>query len=262
MAMTRRKCWTRTTLRRWRWACRRPAASAAAWTGSSCCSAIRTASARPSPSQPCARSRGHSPMLNERSVREHPDETLASLRRRHAGPNAERALEQWLALDAGRRATATRRDTLARRVAELRGAGGTTVGPDLRAAEHELRAVEEALVVVAAQARRALQRLPNLPDARVPEGDGPERNVELRRWGEPPAFDFAPRRHDELGAALGILDLPRATRLSGSRFPLLIGAGARLARALASFMLDLHVAHGYVEVAPPHLLKTETLEGT
>jgi seryl-tRNA synthetase len=201
-------------------------------------------------------------MLNERSVREHPDETLAGLRRRHAGPDAERTLEQWLALDAGRRATATRRDALARRVAELRDAGGTTAGPDLRAAEHELRAVEEALVVVTAQARRTLQRLPNLPDTRVPEGDEPERNVEVRRWGEPPAFDFTPRRHDELGAALDILDLPRATRLSGPRFPLLIGAGARLARALASFMLDLHTAHGYVEIAPPHLLKTETLEGT
>src|SRR5689334_10966149 len=229
--MTRRRCWTRTISRRWRWACRRPAASAAAWTVSSCCSLARTASARPSPSQHCARSRGDSPMLNERSVREHPDETLAALRRRHAGPDAERALEQWLALDAGRRATATRRDALARRVADLR-AAGSAAGPDLRAAEHELRAVDEALVVVAAQARRMLQRLPNLPDARVPEGDGPERNVELRRWGEPPAFDFTPKRHDELGAALGILDLPRATRLSGPRFPLLVGAGARMARAL------------------------------
>lgn len=201
-------------------------------------------------------------MLNERSVREHPDETLAALRRRHAGSDAERALEQWLALDAGRRATATRRDALARRVAELRAAGGTTAGPDLHAAEHELRAVEEALVVVTAQARRTLQRLPNLPDARVPGGDGPDRNVELRRWGEPPAFDFTPQRHDELGAALGILDLPRATKVAGPRFPLLVGAGARLARVLASFMLDLHTAHGYVEIAPPHLLKTETLEGT
>lgn len=201
-------------------------------------------------------------MLNERSVREHPDETLAALRRRHAGSDAERALEQWLALDAGRRATATRRDALARRVAELHAAGGTTAGPDLHAAEHELRAVEEALVVVTAQARRTLQRLPNLPDARVPGGDGPDRNVELRRWGEPPAFDFTPQRHDELGAALGILDLPRATKVAGPRFPLLVGAGARLARVLASFMLDLHTAHGYVEIAPPHLLKTETLEGT
>ncbi|HST86733.1 MAG TPA: hypothetical protein VLJ14_00030, partial [Ktedonobacterales bacterium] len=108
-------------------------------------------------------------MLNDRSVREHPDETLVGLRRRHAGPEAERALEQWLALDAGRRATATRRDALAQRVAELRDAG-STAGPDLRAVEHELRAVDEALVVVAAQARRTLQRLPNLPDARVPEG--------------------------------------------------------------------------------------------
>src|SRR5690242_3837127 len=112
------------------------------------------------PSQTTRRA-GSIPMLNERYVREHADETLAGLRRRHAGPDAERALEQWLALDAGRRATATRRDALARRVADLRAAGGTTAGPDLHAAEHELRAVEEALVVVTAQARRTLQRLPN-----------------------------------------------------------------------------------------------------
>ena len=104
-------------------------------------------------------------------------------------------------------------------------------------------------------------RLPNLPDPRVQEGDGSAANVVLRQWGEPPELDFAPRAHDELAAALGILDLPRATKLAGTRFPLLLGMGARLARALAALMLELHAAHGYVEIAPPHLLRRATLEG-
>ena len=101
------------------------------------------------------------------------------------------------------------------------------------------------------EAQGTLLRLPNLPDARVSPGRGSSCYQELRRWREPPAFSFPPRRHDELGAALGILDLPRAVQLAGSRFPLLVGVGARLARALAAFMLDLHAGSGYVEISPP-----------
>jgi seryl-tRNA synthetase len=103
--------------------------------------------------------------------------------------------------------------------------------------------------------------LPNAPDARTPDGADATANRLVRSWGEPPAFGFAPQPHDVLGAALGILDLPRATRMSGPRFPLLLGAGARLARALAAFMLDAHHAEGYVEVAPPDLLLAATLIG-
>jgi seryl-tRNA synthetase len=96
----------------------------------------------------------------------------------------------------------------------------------------------------------------------VPDGANEADNVELRRWGEPPRFDFAPRTHVEIGTTLGWLDLERATKLSGPRFPLLVGIGARLVRALAGLMLDLHGAGGYREVAPPHLLREETLEAS
>ncbi len=195
-------------------------------------------------------------MLNERFLREHSDEARTALRRRNAGAAAEKALDQWLALDTRRRGAAARRDDLARTAAS---AADTAAA---RAARREREAADSTLVVLEAQMRRLLYSLPNLPDARVPDGSGPEHNVELRRWGEPHAFDFTPRRHDELGAALGLLDLPRATKLAGSRFPLLLGAGARLSRALAACMLDMHAARGYVEVAPPHLLRAETLEGT
>ncbi|MGZ3681437.1 MAG: serine--tRNA ligase [Ktedonobacterales bacterium] len=200
-------------------------------------------------------------MLNERYVREHPDEVRAALRRRHAGAEAERTLDEWLALDARRRAAA-RHDELARDLAARANGKDSGSTAEARAARREREAAAEARIVLEARARRLLMRLPNLPDPRVPDGDGPAHNVEIRRWGEPPRFDFTPKRHDELATALGIVDLPRAARLSGARFPLLVGAGARLSRALAALMLDMHAARGYVEVAPPHLLRTEVLEGT
>ena len=105
-------------------------------------------------------------------------------------------------------------------------------------------------------------RVPNFPAAETPDGDAAANRV-VRTWGEPPRFDFTPRPHWELGAALGILDLPAGAKLAGSGFPLLRGAGARLSRALASFMLDLHTReHGYEEVAPPYLVNRATLTGT
>ncbi|HEU5437777.1 MAG TPA: serine--tRNA ligase [Ktedonobacterales bacterium] len=197
-------------------------------------------------------------MLNDRYVREHPDAVRAGLHRRHAGADAERAHDEWQALDAERRALAARHDALARSRRDM----PAEPADESRHREQERKEAADALAAIEARARALLLQLPNLPDVRVPEGAGPQDNVELRRWGKPPAFDFTPRPHHELAAALGILDLPRATKLAGPRFPLLVGSGARLARALAALMLDLHAAAGYVEVAPPHLLRAETLEGT
>lgn len=196
-------------------------------------------------------------MLSERYVRDHPDVVRAGLQRRQAGVEAERALDEWLALDAQRRVAAAHRDELARAAATIQGDTAA-----IRAAQRERDAATAALEALKARARRLLMRLPNLPDARAPDGVGPAESVVPRSWGETPEFRFEPRHHDELAAALGMLDLPRATKLAGSRFPLLLGMGARLVRALAALMLDLHSARGYLEVAPPHLLRTHTLEGT
>ena len=105
--------------------------------------------------------------------------------------------------------------------------------------------------------------LPNLPHSSVPVGAGASENVEVRRHGDPKAFDFEPRPHWDLGPALGILDFERATKMSGSRFSVLLGAGARLARALINFMLDVHTReHGYLEVEPPFLVNADALRGT
>jgi seryl-tRNA synthetase len=114
----------------------------------------------------------------------------------------------------------------------------------------------------ASQLRALLDNLPNVLNDSVPDGAGEADNVELRRWGEPRQFDFAPKPHWELGEQLGILDFARAAKLSGSRFAILTGAGARLARGLATFFLDRAVARGYLEVAPPLLVSSETMWST
>ncbi len=108
-----------------------------------------------------------------------------------------------------------------------------------------------------------LKGVPNLPHASVPVGKSAEDNVEVRRWGTTPKFDFKPKPHWELGEQLGILDLERAAKLSGARFAVYWDMGAKLERALANFMLDLHTReHGYTEVLPPYLVNSESMYGT
>jgi seryl-tRNA synthetase len=108
-----------------------------------------------------------------------------------------------------------------------------------------------------------LKTIPNLPNESVPIGRTAEQNVEVRRWGTPPKFDFAPKSHWELGEQLGVLDLERAAKISGARFAVYWDLGAKLERALANFMLDLHTReHGYTEVLPPFLVNSESMYGT
>jgi len=114
-----------------------------------------------------------------------------------------------------------------------------------------------------ARLRELLQNIPNLPHASVPVGKGPEDNQEVRRWGEPRKFDFEPKPHWELGPKLGILDFERATKIAGARFAVYYGIGARLERALANFMLDVHTRErGYTEVLPPFIVNSAALFGT
>jgi seryl-tRNA synthetase len=131
----------------------------------------------------------------------------------------------------------------------------------------DLKQQTEELERSAAQAEEAMRQLliaiPNLTQESVPPGKSEAENVEVMRWGTPPAFDFAPKPHWELGESLGILDLERAAKISGARFAVYWGLGARLERALASFMLDIHTReHGYLEVLPPFLVNSDSLFGT
>jgi len=108
-----------------------------------------------------------------------------------------------------------------------------------------------------------LATLPNIPHDTVPTGDDESANVEVRRWGKPPEFSFEPKDHVDLGNALGILDLERATKIASARFAILNGAGARLERALINFMLDVHTReHGYLETLPPFIVNRASLFGT
>ncbi|MGO8946096.1 MAG: serine--tRNA ligase [Ktedonobacterales bacterium] len=199
-------------------------------------------------------------MLRERLLREQPEVVRAALRKRSAGAAAEAALDQWLELDSCRRLVRDRRDELTQMLHSLRRTGITS---DIRAVQRELHQAKAEVVTNEAKARRMLTLLPNIPDERVSAGSGPSGTAELWHSRQSPVLpSFFPQRHDRLGVRLGIMDLPRATRLSGPRFPLLVGMGARLARALAAFMLDLHTAGDYVEIAPPHLLRGAALEGT
>ena len=111
--------------------------------------------------------------------------------------------------------------------------------------------------------REQLAGIPNMPHESVPVGKSEEDNVEVRRWGQPRAFDFEPKAHWDLGPELGILDMERAAKVTGARFAVYIGLGARLERALINFMLDVHTReHGYTEVLPPFLINSASLFGT
>jgi seryl-tRNA synthetase len=130
------------------------------------------------------------------------------------------------------------------------------LGERVKRLDEEVRACEQRM-------QAFLLQFPNLPHASVPVGTDSAANVEVRRWGEPRRFDFAPKPHWELGEALGILDFERASRMAQARFAVLTGPGARLERALINFMLDLHTReHGYTEVFPPLLVNAEAMLGT
>jgi seryl-tRNA synthetase len=137
------------------------------------------------------------------------------------------------------------------RIAEMK-----EVGARIEELEAQLKGREEEL-------RERLKCLPNLPHPSVPVGKGAAENQEVRRWGEPRKFSFEPKAHWDLGPALGILDFERAAKIAGARFAVYWGVGARLERALANFMLDLHTRqHGYLEVLPPFIVNSSSLFGT
>jgi seryl-tRNA synthetase len=130
------------------------------------------------------------------------------------------------------------------------------LGADIATKEQEAKAQDELV-------RGILKEIPNIPHSSVPVGTGPQDNQEVRRWGEPRKFDFQPQAHWDLGPALGILDFDRAAKISGARFAVYTGVGAKLERALANFMLDIHTRqHGYTEVLPPFIVNSESLYGT
>jgi len=209
-------------------------------------------------------------MLDAAYVRDHLEEVETRLRTRGIDPSAE--LAEWARLEAERRRLIPEVELLkaARNAAGAEVAKARREGRDPGAivAENKARGgrikeIEATLATVEPGRDQILIGLPNLPHASVPVGQASADNAEIKRWGTPPSFDFAPKPHWDLGPELGILDFERAARMSGARFSVLTGAGARLARALINFMLDLHTReHGYTEVEPPFLVNAAALTGT
>jgi seryl-tRNA synthetase len=209
-------------------------------------------------------------MLDLNFVRDNLPRVEEMLRQRGADPAA--VLKDFRQVDTQRRQAITEAETMkARRnkasedIATLKKAGQDAAGAiaetkDLR---EQIQAREKTAADLDARLQEILSGIPNVPHESVPVGHSAEQNVEVRRWGAPPKFEFAPRPHWELGAELGVLDLERAVKLTGARFAVYWDLGAKLERALANFMLDLHTReHGYTEVLPPYLVNSESMYGT
>ena len=209
-------------------------------------------------------------MIDVKRLRQDPDGTRVALARR-MDPSANAAVDRILALDQARRELLVASETLkAKRNAETEqvaqrkreGKPADELLAALKESSEEIKRIDSQLRTVDDALEPELLTVPNILLADVPDGDATQNKV-TRTWGEIPKFDFTPKPHWDLGEALGILDLANGAKVSGSGFPILRGMGARLARALGNFMLDLHTQeHGYEEVAPPYLVNKASMQGT
>jgi seryl-tRNA synthetase len=209
-------------------------------------------------------------MLDLNFVRENLPLVEEKLRQRGLDPAA--VLRDFREVDTQRRQAITEAETskaqrnkASEEIAKLKKSGqdATAAMAQTKDLREKIQTLEKTAGDLDVRLRDILVGIPNLPHASVPVGHSADDNVEVRRWGAPPAFDFAPKPHWDLGAELGILDLERATKLTGARFAVYWDLGAKLERALANFMLDLHTRqHGYTEVLPPYLVNSESMYGT
>jgi seryl-tRNA synthetase len=209
-------------------------------------------------------------MHDIKQIRTDPEKFSAAWKNRGVA-DADAVVAKVLLLDEKRRAGLAEVEELKRarneasaQVAKLKREGGDAseliaetrdVGEKISALDAAGRELDEAL-------QNELLQLPNLAAADVPVGADENDNMEVSKFGTPRQFDFEPKEHGELGTALGILDAERAAKISGARFYALKGAGAKLERALINFMLDQHTAHGFTEIFPPFLVRSECMTGT
>ena len=207
-------------------------------------------------------------MHDLRWIRENPDAFDRGLLRRSLPARAEEVLaidREWRALETQAQESQATRNRLSREIGAAK-SRGEPIEELLHQVEGR-KQTEAATAAKAAELRRQIDELvatlPNLPAPEVPDGPDESANKELRRHGEPPRFNFDPLAHEAIGEKLGLMDFPRAARLSGSRFVVLKGELARLERAVAHFMLDLHIGEfGYTEISPPLLVRDDAVFGT
>jgi seryl-tRNA synthetase len=208
-------------------------------------------------------------MLDLRRIREEPDVVRRALAKRD--PALAGAVDEILALDEDRREALgqvndlkAERNRTSKLIGELKRKGeeATELVASMREVGERIGGLDERVGAAEGRIEEILLGLPNTPLDRVPAG-GEEHNVVLATHGQPASFEFTPKPHWELGESLGIIDLARGSRVSGSGFPVLRGAGARLQRALINFFLDVHVEeHGYEEVRVPYLVNRDSMVGT
>lgn len=207
-------------------------------------------------------------MLDIKRIREHTDEVKKGLSGRHG----EFPVDQALDLDQRRRTLLAEveekkaeRNRVSKEIPRLK-----KEGQDVQATIEEMRALGEEIDQLDSQVkavdedlRQTLLSIPNVPNPKIPFGMDDTENVEIRKWGEPRTFDFEPKAHWDLGTDLGLMDFERGTKLSGARFTVLTGQGARLERAITNFMVDLHTQdQDYTEIAPPFLVNRASMTGT
>lgn len=207
-------------------------------------------------------------MLDIRLIRAHPEKVKKALKTR----GEKVAIETLLDLDEERRraigeadALKNERNTTSLRIAELKKAGRDADDRirAMREVSDAIKSLDERIASLEKQIDDMLWVIPNIPHESVPVGPDETSNLEIRKWGTPPVFGFEAQAHWDIGGALGILDLDRASKIAGSRFVLYKGWGARLERALLNYMLDTHVhKHGFCEVFPPFLVNTASMRST
>ena len=209
-------------------------------------------------------------MLDLNLIRERPDFVKERLKLR----GGDYPIDKILSLDEERRRLITQVETLrherkvkSEEIGRLKRAGdeasASLLAQEVKSLGERLKELEDELSRVEEELKELLITLPNLPHVSVPVGESDKDNVVVKRWGEPPKFDFEPKPHWDIGVNLGILDFERAAKIAGSRFAVYYGAGALLERALINFMLELHTKkHGYKEVLPPFLVNSASMFGT
>jgi len=206
-------------------------------------------------------------MLSREYLREHADAYRTALKNR--GANVD--LERFLDLDADRRRTIAQvealkaqRNAATQEIAALKknNQNNPALITAMKKVGEDIKKLDERLAGIETDLRTVELYFPNVPHESVPIGPDETHNRVERTWGEKPSFPFAPKAHWDIGEALGILDFERATKITGARFSVLTGAGAKLNRALINFMLDVHEEQGYVEVVPPFMVNADSLIGT
>jgi seryl-tRNA synthetase len=209
-------------------------------------------------------------MLDPALLRDKPDAIREALQNRGVDLTAE--LEDLAALESRRRRLLPELEALKREQntsgdevarAKRQGLDTTKIQEANRLRAQQIKQLDVEKDTIEQRRNRGLLVVPNLPHASVPVGKSAADNVEVRRLGTPRELGFTPQAHWDLGPALGVIDFERGTKIAGARFTVLVGAGARLARALINFMLDLHTKeHGYTEIEPPFMANTASLTGT